>query len=261
MSALQILLHLCFKPVALLSLLLIMNAANADISFRELTKTAYNLEITGEIKPSDASMLIKHYDMVLAESKKPPAYMVHFNSPGGNVAASLKIGRVLRKSTTLAQVLKDAVCLSSCVYAFAGAADRGVYGLIGIHRPYEPNDQQLSPAQQKAKYDRLGENIVAYLKEMNIPTRLYEDSLFISPERVKYLDDAEQQSYGLSANDPYTEEANAVKKAQMLGISRKELAARANKVRRQCHINEDEERMEKVMEYFDCEDAILKGKD
>ena len=207
------------RLAALLSSLLIINAANADISFKEINKKAYELEITGEIKPSDASVLIKHYDMVLAESRRPPSYMVHFNSPGGNVAASLKIGRILRKSEALAQVLKDAVCLSSCVYAFAGATDRGVYGLIGIHRPYEPDDQQLTPAQQKAKYDKLGRNIVAYLKEMNIPTRLYEDSLFISPERVKYLDDAEQLSYGLSANDPYAEEANAVKKAQKLGIS------------------------------------------
>lgn len=253
------------RLLALLSLFFITTGAFADIAIRELDfrsgKRAYQLQITGEIKSEDASRLLKHREMVLAETKMPPLYMALFDSPGGNVEASLKIGRVLRKSNALGQILKNSVCLSSCVYAFAGAPTRGVYGLIGIHRPYEPNDKQLSAEQQKAKYALLGKSIVGYLQEMNIPTRLYEDSLFISPEKVKYLDDSEQLSYGLSASDPYAEEAGAVKKAQGLGISRQELAVRENKVKRQCPIRSNEDRREKVMEYFECADAILKSKD
>jgi hypothetical protein len=181
------------------------------------------------------------------------------NSTGGNISASLNIGKILRKYDAMAYIAPDSVCMSSCVYILAGATQRVINdGTIGIHRPYEPNDESISADVQKTKYGILGKKIIAYLKAMNISIRLYEDSLFISPDNIKILSSQEMQIYGLNVNDPFTEEANAVKKANELGISRMEYAKRKNRVKSECVIDRmadpDSE------EWAKCVDEIYDGR-
>ncbi|SEP00655.1 hypothetical protein [Nitrosovibrio sp. Nv6] len=189
------------------------------------------------------------------------AVIAKLDSRGGNVTAALKIGRFLRNKGAMAVVEKDAVCLSACVYILAGATNRAVDGRVGIHRPYEPNDQEISEIGQKAKYKALEKDILAFLHEMNIPTRLYEDSLFISPDRVKILTFKELQGYGLNENDPYADEASTVKRAKQLGITRAEYAAREVRSRRQCGLNAMtiETSENELVLGMECRAAILEG--
>ena len=73
--------------------------------------------------------------------------VVFFNSPGGNVLASMELGEILRKLGAAGAVGRfgpdsdqsgpySGSCISACVYAFIGAAPRVVPNgsLIGLHR-------------------------------------------------------------------------------------------------------------------------------
>ena len=180
------------------------------------------------------------------------------NSRGGSVRAALEIGRILRRVGAMAVVESDAICMSSCVYVLAGAANRSVNGQVGIHRPYEPDGNETSASAQKQRYAKLGADVKEYFAEMNIPPKLYDDMLYISPEDVRVLTGRELQTYGLNQNDPFFEEADAVKQAQRLGISRAALAERKAKANRECPWDGDKSK-EALLKLLDCRSAIING--
>lgn len=153
-------------------------------------------------------------------------FMVNLNSTGGSVDAAIDIGRLLRQTDSMAVVYHDSKCFSACVYILAGAKRRAVDGEVGIHRPYDAVARLESERDQKEIYRSLENEVKKYLSEVNISTRLYDDSIFVAPERIRILTVDELEEYGLSVNDPYTDEADSVQRAKRIGISRAELAAR-----------------------------------
>lgn len=161
-------------------------------------------------------------------------FMVKLNSTGGSVDAAMNIGRLLRQTDSMAVVYHDSKCFSACVYILAGAKRRAVDGEVGVHRPYDAVARLESEEDQKELYRLLENKVKKYLSEVNIPTRLYDDSLFIAPEKIKILTVDEVEEYGLSVNDPYTDEADSVQEAKRIGISRAELAARYALADRSC---------------------------
>jgi len=218
--------------------------------------------VSKTITPQDYTDVAKTANLMQGRYGDRWIVIAKLNSTGGNVSAALKIGRFLRKKGAMANVDENAVCLSSCVYVLAGATYRAVDGIVGIHRPYEPNDGEISEDAQKTKYAKLGKEIISYLQAMNIPTRLYEDSLFISPDRIKILSYNETQGYGLNENDPYADEASAVNQAKKLGISRKEYAARELRSRRDCGLTtiSNGTPKEEVLSAMECRTDILEGR-
>jgi hypothetical protein len=245
---------------------LLAQPAWSDTAVVDVNGVVLTMSITKSIKESDYTAIVnevKSYETVKTINKLgSPTSVFHFklDSPGGNVAAALKIGRLLRKLHALAEVKENAVCLSSCVYILAGAVSRIVEGQVGIHRPYDPNGEIKTEVEQKEKYRKLGKQIVAYFKEVNIPTRLYEDSLYISPEKIKILNFNEMQAYGLNTNDPYYEEASESSSAKSHGISRQEYKVREKRAWSDCQmdtINDatDEEQHRRAK----CFDAIMAG--
>jgi hypothetical protein len=244
-------------------------AAWSDIGFRiqepsfKGGKALLLLSIEKTIKPEDYENVAKVANLLLQSRFNDQwAVLAKLDSTGGSTSAALKIGRFLRGKQAMAIVDDGAACFSSCVYILAGASNRAVEGQIGIHRPYEPNDLEISEIAQKKKYQKLGKDIMAYLQEMNIPIRLYEDSLFISPDRIKILTAEELQGYGLNENDPYADEASAVNQAKKLGISRKEYAAREARSRNECGLGlvSNETPADEVISRMNCRTAILEGK-
>lgn len=78
---------------------------------------------------------------------------IDVDSPGGDVAAAMKIGSILRKDPNHAVRIKQpSNCLSSCVFILAGATQRQILGRVGIHRPYYPEIQNLPPELRNARY-------------------------------------------------------------------------------------------------------------
>lgn len=213
------------------------------------------------ITVEDANDVNEFISNIHSKSGKAPYITVNLDSIGGSVSAAIKLGNLLRKYAAFASVREDANCYSSCVYILAGAPRRAVDGSVGIHRPYDPNDELVSQEEQKEKYKILGVQIVSYLEKMNIPKNLYTDSLFISPEHVKILTFKELQAYGLNVNDPYAEEANSAKKAKELGISREEYLERQVKANSKCGIDllTDDSPFSAMEKSFNCEENVLKG--
>jgi hypothetical protein len=247
---------------ALLTLLHASAWSNVDTEYSpELSPPIVTAYLTETISSRDYSKLLGQVERIRQSRGRYPYILMKLDSNGGSVSAALAIGRLLRKLDSIANVDKNAHCLSSCVYVLAGAPSRAVDGVVGIHRPFDPDDKVTSRTAQSEKYRKLGVEITAYLKEMNIPTRLYDDSLFISPERIKYLSDDEMSAYGLNANDPYEEEADAVKQANQLGISRAQLISREAQAKMDCELDEINDATPKalVLNRLGCRDRILKG--
>lgn len=235
--------------------------SDVEIDYKTSAKTLMVVFLTKSITEDDYSKIDKQANMIKKMLGQAPVILIKLNSTGGNISAALKIGRLLRKYGAMANVDENAICLSSCVYVLAGAPNRAVDGTVAIHRPYDPNDKATSEVAQSEKYKKLGIQIAAYLKEMNIPTSLYDNSLFISPDRVKTLSFNEMQAYGLNENDPYADEAGAVQKAQKLGISRKEYVLRKARAHKECGLNSVTNDMpdHEVISRWECQDAVLDG--
>lgn len=183
---------------------------------------------------------------------------VELDSNGGDVDASLEIGRIIRETVGIVAVVpKDGICASACVFILAGAANRIVSGQVGIHRPYNPDNTNISIKSQKKKYELLARKIKNYLSDMNIQPRLYDDMIYISPENIKILSINELQVYGLGVNDPYIEEATAAAYAKQLGISRQELARRMANAEQKCKPYNNKYSSNNA--YPNCYKSILEG--
>jgi hypothetical protein len=130
------------------------------------------------------------------------AYGNHFgiNSPGGNVAAAMAIGRMLRREGAWIGV--NGVCFSACVFILAGAVDRqiGKSDQVGIHRPYllPTPEKPLEADQVKQAYSRTLQDMRSYLREMNVSPRLADDMLATEPENNHILTETEIRAYRLT---------------------------------------------------------------
>ena|GEM_PF-1153420 len=204
-------------------------SVSADTKLIGKGPAGISIDITGTIRRGDYTFINNEVKKYLLKREKigiDPVITIFLNTPGGDVATAINIGKYLRSMNAWATVDDNASCLSSCVFILAGATTREIFGRVGIHRPYDPFTIDASYKSQRSKYKKYEKMIKGYLEEMNIQPKLYDDMIYISPQNIKYLSKSELASYGLVANDPYTEEANAAKEASEYGISRVEYAKR-----------------------------------
>ena len=153
-------------------------------------------------------------------------------------------------------------CVSACVLILAGAVERDLLvGRVGIHRPYLDTTPQkpLTADEVRGGYGRLLEVLYAYLREMNVSERLANDMLAVEPEKVRYLNKAEPEAYGLENIDPIEQQTRAVERemrdvqaANQLGLSRRE------NTRRKALGNDLCSQVGGLREVIDCEDRVLR---
>lgn len=169
---------------------------------------------------------------------------VELDTPGGDVDASLAIGKFLLSLGHLgkAVVNTNSKCLSSCVFILAGAQDRYVNkaAKVGIHRPYLRNAIQTDPAQMKVMYDKLTEQLRDFFEKAGIDTKLADQMMRIPPEKVLILSRDQLNSYGLAESNVAIQETMAMREALDLKISREELAKRKAYADRICRYDDCE---------------------
>lgn len=152
-------------------------------------------------------------------------YWVNLDSEGGDVYASMAIGRMFRKARVYTKGHK---CMSSCVLLLAGGVDRWLIegSAVGIHRPYSTDTEAVSFEELQTKTTKLGVDVSAYLSEMNIPSSLYDSMKLIPSESVKILSYSELMAFGLNGKDPVFSELNDNSEAKLAGISKREFLSR-----------------------------------
>jgi len=185
-----------------------------------------NIFIFEKISEEDAALMEAFIEKVHKEKPDVDFAFMMVDSQGGSIDAAFKIGRLARKNQMLVYVPQDAACLSSCIYILVGGVVRVIEGQVGIHTPYFPKETDGSYATNKAKFDALKFRVESYLKEMNMPTSLYDDMLRVPSYKVKILTDLELGNYGFFSKDPVYRETVEIRGAQKLGITREEYIKR-----------------------------------
>jgi len=202
--------------------------SSTDLSGRKSAPTSTKvIQVHGAISPADLPALEKLFPTVRN-------FAISLNSRGGDVATAMAIGRLLRRAEKFAVVRAQDSCVSACVFILAGATHRIIEGKVGIHRPFVGQDGAMTAEQQKAQYNAIERLVKAYLGEMNVDLRLYDDMFRISPGSVRYLSSKELQSYGLDGTDPYVEQSQIARRAKELRITTQELLQRQAEAEVKC---------------------------
>jgi ATP-dependent protease ClpP protease subunit len=176
------------------------------------------ININGDI----TSQTAVRFEEALTRWDKRAIFLVSLSSPGGDIAAAMKIGRTIRSLHGHTRVMDKAGCASACVLIYGAGVSRLVFGegQLGIHRPaLAVVPQESDSAAVKAVADRIADALRAYAAEMNIATRLIDDMLVISPDNIRWLTAEDRQNYGLGFLDPVYEETTVLDAARKLGIT------------------------------------------
>lgn len=195
----------------------------------------FSVKVNGEIDANTTDQVGK----LLEESREWTTKQQHakrqdtliIDSPGGNLAASMAMGRMLRKERVHLFIPKGGECVSACIMILAGAVARfwGSPVKIGIHRPYfdqSADSLPPTPAGLRISYEQMLRDMREYLREMNVSERLADDMLQVEPAVVRYLSHDEMVGYGLTIYDPVEQETIDLEAAHAWGLDRREYMRR-----------------------------------
>jgi hypothetical protein len=147
----------------------------------------------------------------------------------------MEIGKLIRKARAECEVEIGGKCYSACVLVLSGAVQRFVIGgEVGIHRPYSKYVGNRDYESTQNEYRRTETAVKAYLKEMNLPDKLFEAMLLVPPEKIRILSDEETEAFGLEGTDPVEQEFRDSHDASYYGISKTELLQRKANVDKAC---------------------------
>jgi hypothetical protein len=165
----------------------------------------------GKIERDDFAKVLAFY-----RSHHPFLHHVRLISPGGDVDAALKIGRLFRKylvavstpdtnsylpfnenkdgiATHNACAMSDnrgnCVCVSACAFIWFGAPDRS--GAVGLHRPRftDPRFSKLPPAEAATAYREALQTIGRYLEEMEAPKTIIDTLVSTGSDEMTWIED------------------------------------------------------------------------
>lgn len=188
--------------------------------------------LSGEISRGDLETLGAALSRAQANKKD---IAVRLNSPGGDFQTAIALGRLMRSAGAHAVGGNADDCMSSCVMLLAGATFRGHAGRVGIHRPYRMSTAPSSVSDMKKEFDSWGSEARAFLTDVNVSTRLWDEMIRTPPEQVRILSDAELINFGLKGEDPVSEEITDSTNARYYGVSKGEYLKRKSLAARTCN--------------------------
>ncbi|MDB5709916.1 MAG: hypothetical protein JWL96_1986 [Sphingomonas bacterium] len=153
---------------------------------------------------------------------------IYFDSPGGEVAESMKLGEEIRSHHLNTAIGRpddkpdeesEAICASACVFAYAGGENRFMAansGRLGIH--------QFSSAKRKAaiaETQAISGLIVAYLSHMDVDPNAFALQAMVDPTSIMWLTPKQARALGF-VNDgarPSTAEIKVVDMVPVLMLT------------------------------------------
>lgn len=205
--------------------------ACAGVTYENAGK-AVQINVDGRIDSQTLTSV--RFALQKAAGDNPSRIFVGLNSEGGDVVSAMQIGRLIRKARAWVIVPGDSVCASACVLIAAGGTTRSFVGPVIIHRPYasEPSNKSLSDSQET--FDRVGDAVKSYLREMNVSTTLWDRMVAIPPSEGRAMPKGELDEVLLLGEDPVEEEHIRQERAKHMGITPEEYVHREALVKENC---------------------------
>jgi hypothetical protein len=148
-------------------------------------------KVSEDIAPGDYEALLKG---LRAHPGKFARKIVLLDTIGGSAPEAMRMGRLLRETGFDVLIPARGVCQGSCIYLLAAGQRKTVRGYVGLHRPYFPSGDS---ARAQAAHHGERYSPAAYLRAMNVSTRLAEDMQRIDPRHMRVLTAEELAGYGL----------------------------------------------------------------
>jgi hypothetical protein len=146
--------------------------------------------------------------------------MVSFDSGGGLVVESVRLGQLIRRlgfgtsvqrAVALGGSAEKAYCASACVYAYAGGVARyldDAAGRLGVHQYYGSAARDAGDSGNDLKVSQLmGSVIVAHLHQMGVSSALYVAAAITDSRTMLWLDRKEAEDFDLVNNGEMPPEA------------------------------------------------------
>ena len=171
--------------------------------------TNAHIQISGKIKKEDVSkiksLLAQQY-MNLMASSPDGTPIVLLDSPGGDVKAALKIGRILRSISAWTIVNDGKSCSSACVFLFSAGVKRDIFGngRLGLHSP-RASYSEFAPLSKYEASDQIINICRNYMDQMGISNQVFSDMLQTPSQSVNFVDRFYAESHGLVGIAPLEE--------------------------------------------------------
>jgi len=205
----------------------------ADVSgSRSCSPKACVLIVKERITSADVTVVKEALDRTQGSGR----FVLMLDSEGGDVAAAIEIGRLVRRwSDSVAVVSLNSKCFSACVFVLAGALHRTVHGKVGIHRPFGTAAKAGTYDTTQKDFRILEQSAKKFLQDVNIPASLFDEMMSVPPQKIRVLNEAELTRFGIGQNDPVYEELRDSRAALALGISKEEYLRRKARSERICN--------------------------
>jgi ATP-dependent protease ClpP protease subunit len=174
----------------------------------ETTACAFTVKLSGIIDGSRLQLVrhaLQRRATVRHALHRDVDFHVDVDSQGGEIFATLEIGRIMRAEGASISVGPGAECISACVFLLMGAIERTINGdaRVGIHRPSLRAPQEGGPRQ--ANEDEIvaamSEQLVLYAQQMNVSRTIIDALMVLPPDRVEILSTSALATYGINALD------------------------------------------------------------
>lgn len=175
------------------------------------------VRLSGDITHADVADMKVMAGLLKSGKQKLVGNSVWLASTGGDLEASMRLGRQLREMGVFTVVAKNDQCMSACVFAFMGGERRKVEGRLGVHRPWFPVAHDFPDRQ--ARFRNLQKTLKGYIEEMDFPDSLYEAVMAVPPESMNILAPAELKRFYLEGISPSSEDLADAASARRLGLT------------------------------------------
>lgn len=170
-------------------------SAQADLSF--LPQTTQDsiafLVVKGRFEASDN---LAEFTKAVA-SVRPAA--VTFDSPGGNVAKAIELGRLIRAFGISTIQTRSMDCASACSLAFLGGVTRVAEpGSIGVHKSSFSDTAGIRLEDAVSMVQQLTAEVIGYITEMGVDPGLLQLSLSYDSDDIRYLSGSEMAKFRIT---------------------------------------------------------------
>lgn len=171
-----------------------LSPAQANLSYAptEATDGTRFVLIAGEFAHNDDlgefSAIVRQFD---------PSF-VTFDSPGGNLAKAMELGRLIRGYGLSTIQLRGLDCSSACSLAFMGGVVRYAEpGAIGVHKSSFAPGHGMTTDDAVSAVQHIVAEVMAYMNSSGVDSDLLQLALKYEPGDMRYLSLSEMQEYGV----------------------------------------------------------------